>query len=176
MPKPKQSFFQRLTGSVHVDDNFEDVYEEEPRTMRGQRAPEEYGRRASQNQPLSHRQTDEEWLGDVEEEGQLTVDVYQTEDDIVVRSIVAGVKPDDLDISISRDMVTVRGKREEEREVTDDAYFHRELYWGSFSRTVILPAEVEVEEAQAVEKYGVLTIRIPKVNKEKQKKVKVKAG
>ncbi|KKS28106.1 MAG: Protein containing Heat shock protein Hsp20 protein [Parcubacteria group bacterium GW2011_GWC2_42_11] len=109
-------------------------------------------------------------------EGQLTVDVYQTPDEIVIRSIVAGVRPDDLDISISRDMVTIRGSREEHKEVTEDNYFHKELYWGSFSRTVLLPAEVEVEDASAQEKHGLLTIRLPKIDKEKQTKLKVKTG
>jgi len=175
MPKPKQSFFQRLTGSVDIDDSYEDEYQEElpPPTQRG-RSPRY--QESSYNNAPAERHTEEDWVGEDAVEGQLTVDVYQTPDEIVIRSIVAGVRPDDLDISISRDMVTIRGTREEHKEVSEDNYFHKELYWGSFSRTVLLPAEVEVEEAQASEKYGLLTIRLPKVDKEKQTKLKVKSA
>ena len=73
------------------------------------------------------------------EEGELAVDVYQTPDAIVVKAMIAGVKLDDLDVSISRDTVTLRGKRQDEREVVSDDYFFRELYWGSFSRIILLP-------------------------------------
>jgi HSP20 family protein len=169
MPKPKQSFFQRLTGAVDVDDGYEDEYvEEQPRRARTPQYDERLP--AETDAPARGEWGDQEAV-----EGQLTVDVYQTPDEIVIRSIVAGVRPDDLDISISRDMVTIRGTREEHKEVTEDNYFHKELYWGSFSRTVLLPAEVEVEEAQANEKHGLLTIRLPKVDKEKQTKLKVKS-
>jgi HSP20 family protein len=88
--------------------------------------------------------------------------------------MVAGVKPDDLDISITRDMITIKGKRETEREILDEDYFHRELYWGSFSRTIMLPAEIEVEEAEAVEKHGLLILKLPKIDKHKQTRLKVK--
>ncbi len=172
MPKQKQSFFQRLTGAVDVDDGYDDVYEEEAPVRK---APE--GRDQQRvNTPQNNREEVEQWMEEEVAEGQLTVDVYQTPDEIVIRSIVAGVRPDDLDISISRDMVTIRGSREEHREVTEDNYFHKELYWGSFSRTVLLPAEVEVEGASAQEKHGLLTIRLPKIDKEKQTKLKVKTG
>ena len=170
MPKQKQSFFQRLTGAVDVDDGYDDVYEDEMEPVE-ERAPRT--RRPVQAMP-EEQPAHDEWVDDEPVEGQLTVDVYETPEEIVIRSIVAGVRPDDLDVSISRDMVTIRGTREEHKEVADDSYFHKELYWGSFSRTVLLPAEVEVEEAQATEKHGLLTIRLPKIDKEKQTKLKVK--
>jgi len=170
MPKQKQSFFQRLTGAVDVDDGYDDMYEDE---QPARPAPETRERRGGAPEEDIE---DEQWAEEEAVEGQLTVDVYQTPDEIVIRSIVAGVRPDDLDISISRDMVTVRGTREEHKEVSDDNYFHKELYWGSFSRTVLLPAEVEVEDAQANEKHGLLTIRLPKIDKEKQTKLKVKSN
>jgi len=170
MPKQKKSFFQRLTGAVDIDDGYDDEYEEETPVRQTSDARGRGG-------PVADLRNDQEqWLEEEAAEGQLTVDVYQTPDEIVIRSIVAGVRPDDLDISISRDMVTIRGSREEHKEVTEDNYFHKELYWGSFSRTVLLPAEVEVEEATAQEKHGLLTIRLPKIDKEKQTKLKVKTG
>lgn len=168
MPRRKQSFFQRLTGSVDVDeyDEFDEVDEEYD--------DEYYEDDDGYEEPA--RGDGNEWMEEEQEEGQLTVDVFQTADDIVVKSIVAGVSPNDLDVSITRDMVTIRGKRDEEKEVADDNYFHKELYWGSFSRTILLPAEVEVEDAQATEKNGLLIIRLPKIDKEKQTKLKVKIG
>jgi len=170
MPKQKQSFFQRLTGAVDIDDGYDDAYEEEVPSTRSVE-------RRIDREPIRDEIDDpNQWMEEEAAEGQLTVDVYQTPDEIVIRSIVAGVRPDDLDISISRDMVTIRGSREEHREVSDENYFHKELYWGAFSRTVLLPAEVEVEDASAQEKHGLLTIRLPKIDKEKQTKLKVKTG
>jgi len=92
----------------------------------------------------------------------------------LIKSMVAGVKPEDLDISITRDMVTIKGKRETERFVKDEDYFHRELYWGSFSRTIMLPTEIEVEEAEAIEKHGLLVLRLPKIDKHRQTRLRVK--
>lgn len=115
-----------------------------------------------------------DWIEEETSEGQLSVDVFQTPNEIVIKTIVAGVKPDDLDISITRDMVTIRGSREEVHDISEGSYFHKELYWGAFSRTILLPEEVEVEEADAVERHGLLTIKLPKVNKQKQTKLKVK--
>ncbi|MEK7514396.1 MAG: Hsp20/alpha crystallin family protein [Patescibacteria group bacterium] len=153
MSKEKRSFFERLTGSVRVDegDNVEPVV----------------------NKKVSSGKS---WMEEEPSDGQLTVDVYQTASDIIVKTMVAGVKPEDLDIDISRDMVTVRGKRENERIVDEQDYFHRELYWGSFSRTVLLPQEVDVESAEAVEKHGLLIIRLPKINKDKQTKLRVRSN
>lgn len=90
--------------------------------------------------------------------------------------MVAGVKPDDLDISITRDMVTIKGKREIEITIDESDFFHRELYWGTFSRTIVLPQEVDVEESEAIEKHGLLIIRLPKLNKHRQTRLKVKAN
>lgn len=171
MSKGKQSFFQRLTGAVDVEDDYNDDFDEEEVVPR---------RRASVKQDdydvEEPAADDGEWFEEDATEGQLTVDVFQTPDEIIIKSIVAGVRPEDLDVSITRDMVTIRGSREEHKEVSEDNYFHKELYWGQFSRTVLLPAEVEVEEAQAQEKHGLLEIRLPKVDKEKQTKLRVKTS
>ena len=157
----------------------DDVFEEESPTDRERRSPTPLNKRvarAPEENSEPQQAEGEGWLEEEAEEGQLTVDVYQTPDEIVIRSHVAGVRPDDLDISITRDMITIKGKREEAREVEEDDYFYKELYWGSFSRTILLPQEIEVEEATANEKHGLLTLRLPKVDKEKQTRLKVKAG
>jgi HSP20 family protein len=110
-----------------------------------------------------------------EPEGTLTVDVYQTPDDIVVQSAVAGVKPDDIDVSATPDKLTIRGARHVERETDDKNYLYQECYWGRFAREIILPQEVDPESATVTFKNGILTIRLPKVIKRKTRKLKVKA-
>jgi HSP20 family protein len=117
----------------------------------------------------------EEWMNEEEFEGQLAVDVYQTKDKIVVKAPIAGVKPEDIDVAISEDVVTIRGDRKDEFAVEKDNYYVQECFWGSFSRSVILPTSTVAEKAEASLKDGVLTIQIPKVVQEDRvKKIKVK--
>jgi len=108
-------------------------------------------------------------------QGQLMVDVYQTSTEIVIKSTVAGVKPEDIDISIVNDMVTIKGKRWLDEEVKNGDYFYQECYWGSFSRSIILPIEVDPERVNANLKNGILTVRLPKIDKNRVKKVRIKA-
>jgi HSP20 family protein len=111
-----------------------------------------------------------------EAEGQLTIDVYQTPSDIIIKSTVAGVKPEELDIAISNDMVTIKGYRKKDEEIKAEDYYYQECYWGAFSRSVILPVDVESDKAEAGIKNGILTIRLPKIEKIRTKKIKVKLG
>jgi HSP20 family protein len=107
-------------------------------------------------------------------EGELTVDVYQTEKELVIQSAIAGVKIEDLDISIEGDKVTIRGKRERPPESGERNYFYQECYWGPFFREIILPVEIDPSRAKASLKEGILTIRMPKIEKEKKRKIEVK--
>lgn len=153
----KKSFFERLTGTVKLD---ESEFDEPAPKLK-----------------TKEREIEEETTSPFEPEekvGQLTVDVYQTNDHIIVKTMVAGVRPEDLDITITRDMITIRGKREEERTIQEDNYFIRELYWGTFARTITLPEEVDVEESDAIEKHGLLILKLPKLDKKRQTKLKVK--
>jgi HSP20 family protein len=164
MARDKKSFFERLTGSIKLDN--EEEFEDETLPVRQQEP-----RRPQQ------QANEREWIGEESAiEGELSVDVYQTPNDIIIKTMVAGVRPEDLDISITRDMVTVKGHREETREVGEGDYFHKELYWGAFSRTVLLPEEVDTEVAEAIDKHGLLTIKLPKINKQKQTKLRVKVN
>jgi len=116
----------------------------------------------------------EKWSAISEEsEGQLAIDVYQTDNDLVIQSAVAGVKPENLDISIEKDIITIRGSREKPFKEEGD-YFSQECFWGAFSREIILPVEVDPGRAIAEMKEGVLTIRMPKILREKRRKVIVK--
>lgn len=110
------------------------------------------------------------------EEGELPVDMYQTQEAIVIRALIAGVSPNDIEISITRDMVTIRGIREEFQESADDNYYHRELFWGSFARTILLPEEIIIDEAEASEKHGFLEIRLPKLDKNRSTQLRVKSA
>src|SRR3989338_1788440 len=142
----KRSFFERLTGSVKVE------------------PVEESG--------MLHKTQKHDLPQD--EEGQLTIDVWQTPEEIMVQAIVGGVRLDDLDVEVTHDMVTLRGKREKQREVSGNDYFYQELYWGAFSRSILLPQEVDADEAQATIKNGLLTIHLPKLDKARVAKLKVK--
>jgi HSP20 family protein len=148
----KKSLFERLTGSVRLEDEKTEDLEDTEENIDNNPAVENEG------------------------EGQLAVDVYQNNKEIVIKTMVAGVKPDDLDIAITRDMVVIKGHREESDMIEENDYYHRELYWGSFSRTVMLPQEIDIEASDAVEKQGLLTIRLPKIDKTRQNKIKVKAN
>ena len=149
MVKVKRSFFDRLTGSVSLPEETEVEAVDEAKSN---------------------------WLNNNPEEGELSVDVYQNPNEIMIKTMVAGVKPEDLDVAISRDMVTIKGKRESERTIADDDYFHKELYWGSFSRTIVLPQEIDVDAAEAVEKHGLLIIKLPKLDKNRSTKLKVRGN
>ena len=154
MHNKKRSFFERLTGSIKADDDFE-----------------EEGKKIS----VKSESKDNNWIEEENEEAELTVDVYQTQNDIIVQAMVAGVKPEDVELTLARDMITIRGKREESRTISEENFFTKELYWGTFSRTILLPAEVDPEEAEATEKHGLLTVKLPKIDKDKKTNVKVKS-
>lgn len=121
--------------------------------------------------PEETSRPNEDWMPD--SEGQLTIDVYQTPTEIVIKSTIAGVSPEDLDITITNDMVTVKGKREKDEVIAEGDYYYQECYWGAFSRSVILPVDVEAEKAEAGMKNGILTLRLPKVEKVKTRKIRV---
>ena len=154
MEHKKRSFFDRLTGSIRAE---EEENEEKKITVKG------------------IKKNGNEWMEEENEEAELTVDVYQTPTSIIVQTMVAGVKPEDLELTIARDMITIRGKREESRTIDEENYFAKELYWGSFSRTILLPQEVEPEEAEATENHGLLTIKLQKIDKEKRTNIKIKS-
>jgi HSP20 family protein len=159
----KPSFLSRLTGSSDYPDYFDDS---------GSHKAIFEGEGEERHAHISTR--DENFATD-EPQGELAVDIYQTPDAIVVKALIAGVQPQSIDLALTREMLTISGQREDEREVDEDNYFQRELYWGSFSRTILLPEEVDVDMAEASEKHGILMIRLPKINKKRQTKLKVRS-
>jgi len=116
----------------------------------------------------------ERWSGlGTKHEGQLTIDAYQTENELVIQSAVAGIDPDELEILIEKDILTIRGFRERPFEEAGD-YFTQECYWGPFSREVILPVEIDPEHIEAQMREGILTIRVPKILREKKRKISIR--
>ena len=114
------------------------------------------------------------WLAPVGE-GTLAVDVYETDDAIVVKSAIPGVKPEDLDISLTGDTLTIKGETKGEEEVREETYIRRERRYGSFCRALAIPASVVADKAEAEFEHGVLTLTLPKAEETKPKAVKVKA-
>ncbi|MDE2071125.1 MAG: Hsp20/alpha crystallin family protein [Patescibacteria group bacterium] len=162
----KRSLLDWLTGGESADDfNFDELEVATP-------AP-----RGSKKIPIT-KEDDEPLAFSSEDDavGELAIDMHQTPTHIIIKAMIAGVRPDDLDVSITRDSVTIRGKRERATEGQAGDFFFQELYWGSFARTIMLPQEVEIEEAEATEKHGLLVIKLPKLDKGRQAKLKVKSN
>lgn len=178
MTKEKTSFFERLTGAKKLDDTGSShtepisVYNEteESTFVRTEPAMPAHSepKKESWFAPASHSNSQDD------SEGQLTIDVYQTDTDIVIKSTIAGVKPEDLDVTINNDMVTIKGARSNEEVVESGNYYYQECYWGSFSRSVLLPVDIIPEKADASLKNGILTIRLPKADVTKVKKIQVR--
>jgi HSP20 family protein len=159
MMKRKRSLFERITGTVKMDE-FDDV---------------EHLDNDSESTPHGEINNSLENPDEHADMGQLSVDVINQPEEIIIRAIVAGVKPHELDVQISRDMVVITGTREEDKEIDERDFYHRELYWGSFSRKIILPEEIDVELSSAEEKHGLLELHLTKIDKNKKTKLQVKS-
>lgn len=182
----KKSFFDKLTGSIKITeplDSDEDTSKIEAIKEEYTEPAEKPEKKVTQIKPVVEDKYPAKEAYPAKEqnesfgattEGQLTIDVYQTPNEIVIKSTIAGVKPEDLDITITNDMVTVKGSRSRDEEIKDEDYFYQECYWGAFSRSVLLPVEVEADKSTAHIKNGILTLRLPKSEKLKVKKIKVK--
>ena len=166
MVKTKKSFLERITGSQQYEEDLQETMpifaeeEESEMVMHTTTMPNSY------QQPEDHFSSDAE--------GQLTIDVYQNDNEIVIKSTIAGVKPEDLDVSINNDMVTIKGERKTEETVNAENYYYQECYWGHFSRSVVLPVDVISDKAEASLKNGILTIKLPKADVTKIKKIQVR--
>jgi len=168
MLKTKKSFFERVTGATSIDHDGKQepsmpIYAEEEETEMIMHA-----------QPQRNVFVEEEENFSSDAEGQLTIDVYQTDTEIVIKSTIAGVKPEDLDVSINNDMVTIKGERKTEEAVNAENYYYQECYWGHFSRSVVLPVDIISDKAEASLKNGILTIRLPKADTTKIKRIQVR--
>jgi len=162
----KKSFLERLTGNIRLRDEEEQEDTELPKQSK----------RFSISSDERDQDKESELKVEEDLDAELTVDLYQTSSDIIIQTMVAGVVPENLNITITRDTITIRGKREENKAIHSENYFVQELYWGSFSRFISLPEEIDPEEAEAIEKHGLLIIKLPKIDKNKETKLKIKSS
>lgn len=181
-----KSFFEKLTGSVKIEDDgakLNDTASETEETSPGDDRPEivaaasstlPRARKEEKHIPIETDKLSSLMEANEEGDGQLTVDIFDNGDYIVIQSAVAGVDPENLDVAFHDGMITVRGRRERMAEAKEENYYYKELYWGTFSRSVVLPGEVDIEKSEATLKNGILTVRLPKRNKVRQQKIKVK--
>ncbi len=118
---------------------------------------------------------DENWLKEEESyAGQLAVDVFQTDEHIIITSTVAGVKAEDIDIDMNGDMITIKGMRRHPfDDIQNDDYFIRECYWGGFSRSIILPVDIQHDKVEAKLDHGVLLVRLPKSQRSHNSRIDV---
>ncbi len=115
------------------------------------------------------------WMGDGDgREGYVPLDLYETDNDVVVQASLPGVEPEDVDITISGETLTIRGESEHEEEEKKRNYYRQESWFGSFARSITLPAQVESGKAEATFENGVLKLTIPKAEEAKPKTIKVK--
>jgi HSP20 family protein len=103
------------------------------------------------------------------------LDVYESEDELVVKASLPGVEPEDVDVSITGDTLSIKGEFKSEEETEKPSYHRQERRYGGFHRALTLPTQVEADKAEAVFEHGVLTLTVPKAETEKPKTIKVKA-
>lgn len=159
------SFFEKLKNSMGIE-----MEEETPEGKQVRKIPVKGF--AQKQEPRVAKTQEDDWF---EPEGELAVDVYETGDEITIQATIAGVNPDDLDVSIENDVVTITGERTNTEEEEGKNYFYQECFWGAFSRQIILPSEVDGSRAEASMKNGVFTLKIPKIERKKLRKVKVRS-
>lgn len=171
MNERKQSFLERLTGTQVVEDDNLDVVSLHPRSRIAQ------SRTAREDEEVYDDESEEEVVDEEDEEVEagLAIDMYETDNELVIQSMIAGVTTENLQIAITRNIVTIKGKRIPPNGIPEDSYVERELYWGVFSREIELPFEIDTDGAEAVEKYGLLIIRLPKLDTNRMQELKVKS-
>lgn len=170
---PKKSFFARFLKSKQVPEKPQlkqhpTQQQTQPTQVPIQQTQPEKTQQSKQEPQEQPKESEENY------EGQLAIDVYQTPNEIIIKSTIAGVKPENIDINIDNDMITIKGERKEKTEIQETDYYYQECYWGSFSRSIILPEEVNADDIQAELKNGILTIQLPKAHQVKSKKIEVK--
>jgi len=200
----KRSFFERLAGNLRFNETDEELDEDgdsapndqspqaklisdrRPSSLKeiAEQAPKNAAaqRRELPISPAFSAKDDEEevpvllhHLHEEEEVGQLPVDVYETPREVIIQTLIAGVLPEHLTINITRDVVSISGKREENKSISQDSYHIQELYWGSFERIIDLPVEVEIDNAEAIERHGLLMLKLPKLDKARKASIKIKS-
>ena len=111
-----------------------------------------------------------------EQDGELVVDVFETDEHFVVLAAIAGIQIKDIDISLEKDMMVIKGNRNDPHTHSGKKYYAQECYWGPFSKKIVLPENINIDEADAQMDKGVLTVKIPKMDEGSTEKLGVKAA
>lgn len=159
----KKSFFEKLTGSIRFnnDDDYNII-------------EEDLDAEAEVFDMDEDDDSDEEYASSYDEVGELSVDMYRTPEAIVIKTMVAGIQKSEIDITLTRDRVSIEGSRQSFNEGELEQTYYQELYWGAFERTIDLPEEVDIELAEAHEEHGLLTLVLPLVDRDRQARLKIK--
>lgn len=164
----KKSFFEKITSSFRFDDTplseNEEVLPKKEEISSSLLIKGESEHTTTPLHPFSEHEV-----------GELPIDMYETEHEIIINAIIGGVLSENLTLSITRDSVSIEGKRENNKSIQENQYHYRELFWGSFSRTVTLPEEIEIDAAEAIERHGMLLIKLPKLDKARKALLKIKS-
>ncbi|MCD6500476.1 Hsp20/alpha crystallin family protein [bacterium] len=160
------SFFQKLKKDIGI--------EEEPSISLAEKKAEKNKKKPKKKENKEKPKKEaKDWL---KVEGQLAVDVYQSENEFCIQAPIAGVEAEDIDISIENEMLIIKGERKEPEKEREKNYFYQECYWGPFSRQIILPEDVDTQRIKAYLRKGILTIKIPRVRKIKKKKITIQTA
>jgi len=160
------NFFEKLKRGMGIEVPVEE--EKEKREKKEIQLKKEEEKNQKKEEKIEEK---ERWP---EPEGELAVDMYQTDEELVILSAIAGVKAEDLNLYLEGDVIFIEGERKKPIEEKGD-YFLQECYWGRFSRKIVLPVEINPEKISATFKDGILTIRIQKISKERKRKILIKS-
>jgi HSP20 family protein len=166
------NFFEKLKKGMGIEIPVEEEKKkEEVKEKKEIEARGKEKKKGIQLKEKEEKREEEKWP---QPEGELAVDMYQTDEELVILSAIAGVKPEDLSLYLEGDVLFIEGERKKPTEEKGD-YFLQECYWGKFSRKIVLPVEINPEKISATFKDGILTIRLQKISKERRKKISIKS-
>ena len=160
----KKSFFEKLTGSIRFNNDEDYDITEENLDIQDD----------SYDDELIDEETGDEYASSYDEVGELSVDMYRTDEAIIIKTMVAGIQKSEIDITLTRDRVSIEGSRQTQTEGQMEENYFQELYWGAFERTIDLPEEIDIELAEAHEAHGLLTLVLPLVDRGRQARLKIK--
>jgi len=166
------NFFEKLKKGMGIEIPLEEEKKkEEVKEKKEIEARGKEKKKGIQLKEKEEKREEEKWP---QPEGELAVDMYQTDEELVILSAIAGVKPEDLSLYLEGDVLFIEGERKKPTEEKGD-YFLQECYWGKFSRKIVLPVEINPEKISATFKDGILTIRLQKISKERRRKISIKS-
>jgi len=171
----RNDIFKQRIQDLKEETNNEQLNEEDYMAKQ-QTKPSSQNVYTSDTPPSQRVNADTDWFDDDDAEsyeGQLAVDVFQDAKNIYIKTAIAGINPENIEVHLNNDMLTIRGKRDECEQINEDQYFIQECYWGGFSRSIILPVDVKQDQVKANIENGILTVALPKSKRPRNTRIKV---